>query len=80
MKLNTNNSYLYVFLCLLMSSFFQCQTVQAGGKPQNSPLVTVKFSRSLVLAENSFRPVLLTVKTTYHSHQWWILGFSTGLI
>ena len=27
-----------------MSSFFQCQTVQTGGKPQNSPLVTVKIS------------------------------------
>ena len=37
------NSDLYVFY-LLMSSFFQCQMDQTGGKPQNSPLITVESS------------------------------------
>ena len=42
-KLNTTNSDLYVFVPLNVL-FFQCQTGQTGGKPLNSPLVTVKSS------------------------------------
>ena len=42
-KLNTNNSDLYVFVPINVF-FFQCQTDQTGGKPQNSSLVTVKSS------------------------------------
>ena len=41
--LNTNNSDLYV-LCAFKCLLFQCQINQTGGKPQNSPLVTVKSS------------------------------------
>ena len=61
--------FILIYMCFM--SHFQCQTNQTGGKPQNSPLVTVKSSFHVSsTGRKLFSASTTDLKTTCHSHQW----------